>query len=560
MTRRFACLFCSAIAIAACGGTDVHTPDGGSGGDAHTIDASTGTADASADGGAILPDAATSDATTTTIDAATGTGVCGNGTLEPPEECDDGNTMPGDGCSPGCQVEAMCGSTVTPLATGAKVIGSTAGLSNVSQGSCGGGSSGEQIYQFTVYDTTGVSITTDFPETDFNTAIYIRSDCGNPGTQLACASNGMLGDTVMASLSPGTYYVFVDGIAGMSGNFGLQVNLTPVLPAGSPCDPTGVMNTCAPGLTCIDSGGGPVCTDPAAVCTMLAMPITGDGTPVTGTTIGAVDGYTPGCSPDGMAGDNTWILTVPPGGSRDLVVNAVQTNFMVDAFDIILSVTTACGDASTELACADSPGAAANESVTIPGIAPGTYFITVDGYNGHAGAYSLTATLHDNLATGDPCDITSTTSRCGAGDWCYGTPSTCQTVTMITDTPPNATFCAAQGPTATDLVVDGQMNGATDPDNYSITLAAPFTAMHAYTDDGFGGCAADTTIDIYSAMGMTCMALDGTPQTAIATDTDSGPGSCSDVTATGLAAGTYYVRVTWGGMATGPYHLVVDLQ
>jgi cysteine-rich repeat protein len=31
--------------------------------------------------------------------------VCGNGHLEPGEQCDDGNHRPGDGCSPDCQVE-----------------------------------------------------------------------------------------------------------------------------------------------------------------------------------------------------------------------------------------------------------------------------------------------------------------------------------------------------------------------------------------------------------------------------------------------------------------------
>jgi cysteine-rich repeat protein len=35
----------------------------------------------------------------------TGGQVCGNGTIESPEECDDGNTVSGDGCSSTCQGE-----------------------------------------------------------------------------------------------------------------------------------------------------------------------------------------------------------------------------------------------------------------------------------------------------------------------------------------------------------------------------------------------------------------------------------------------------------------------
>jgi cysteine-rich repeat protein len=35
-----------------------------------------------------------------------GVGVCGNGLIEVPEECDDRNTVSGDGCSSKCKVEA----------------------------------------------------------------------------------------------------------------------------------------------------------------------------------------------------------------------------------------------------------------------------------------------------------------------------------------------------------------------------------------------------------------------------------------------------------------------
>lgn len=39
-------------------------------------------------------------------------GVCGNGTQEAGEGCDDGNTVSGDGCSATCQHEAVCGDGV----------------------------------------------------------------------------------------------------------------------------------------------------------------------------------------------------------------------------------------------------------------------------------------------------------------------------------------------------------------------------------------------------------------------------------------------------------------
>ena len=36
---------------------------------------------------------------------ATIAGICGNGVVEANEECDDGNTVDGDGCSSTCNIE-----------------------------------------------------------------------------------------------------------------------------------------------------------------------------------------------------------------------------------------------------------------------------------------------------------------------------------------------------------------------------------------------------------------------------------------------------------------------
>ncbi|MEE9297265.1 MAG: DUF4215 domain-containing protein [Phycisphaerae bacterium] len=38
--------------------------------------------------------------------------TCGDGVIEPGEECDDGNTTPGDGCDANCQSEPVCGNGV----------------------------------------------------------------------------------------------------------------------------------------------------------------------------------------------------------------------------------------------------------------------------------------------------------------------------------------------------------------------------------------------------------------------------------------------------------------
>jgi cysteine-rich repeat protein len=64
---------------------------------------------------ASAPDAAADSFSKPSSDAATiDAGLCGNGRLDPGEECDDGNTVSGDGCSSQCKLECdwMCGMPV----------------------------------------------------------------------------------------------------------------------------------------------------------------------------------------------------------------------------------------------------------------------------------------------------------------------------------------------------------------------------------------------------------------------------------------------------------------
>jgi len=53
---------------------------------------------------------------------------CGNGTVEPPEMCDDGNTVSGDGCSSTCQLEPMTGGGCCGVGTSPAAPACLAGL------------------------------------------------------------------------------------------------------------------------------------------------------------------------------------------------------------------------------------------------------------------------------------------------------------------------------------------------------------------------------------------------------------------------------------------------
>ncbi len=63
--------------------------------------------------------ACTTNADCLTSSGLAGTSICGNGTREPGEECDDGNTVSGDGCSSTCLIELVSPIAVTPPSTSA---------------------------------------------------------------------------------------------------------------------------------------------------------------------------------------------------------------------------------------------------------------------------------------------------------------------------------------------------------------------------------------------------------------------------------------------------------
>ncbi len=54
-------------------------------------------------------DSTTNNNTTNNTNNTNNTSLCGNGTTDPGEQCDDGNTSGHDGCDEVCRVEAFCG-------------------------------------------------------------------------------------------------------------------------------------------------------------------------------------------------------------------------------------------------------------------------------------------------------------------------------------------------------------------------------------------------------------------------------------------------------------------
>lgn len=124
-------------------------------------------------------------------------------------------------------LEAAC-SDAPLLAPGETVRGRTSGQGRFGA-ACGEGAAGpEAVYQLRIRERSRVEISV---EAQFDSVLYVRRDCVDPGTVVDC--NDDAGDSnhsmLDLTLDPGTYYVFVDGYGAgnESGSFTLRAEVTP---------------------------------------------------------------------------------------------------------------------------------------------------------------------------------------------------------------------------------------------------------------------------------------------------------------------------------------------
>jgi hypothetical protein len=123
-------------------------------------------------------------------------------------------------------LEASCRAAPL-LRPGHQVTGTTVGSTDRFQATCAGGAaSPDLIYRLQIRRRSTVRITSE--QTDWDGAIYVRSDCTDQTSELAC--NDDAGDNrhsmLETELDPGTYFVFVDGFASANqGAFSLDVDV-----------------------------------------------------------------------------------------------------------------------------------------------------------------------------------------------------------------------------------------------------------------------------------------------------------------------------------------------
>lgn len=189
----------------AAGGSTSTASGGGNGGSG----ASTGNGGAGGQGGGSMP-------------------ACGNGVQDPGEQCDDGNTTSGDGCSASCTIEdpdSCPGPTLTLTTAGLTIMGDTSGANNdAGQQPCGGSNSGEFVYQITPAQS-GTMVATMTGQ--FNTLLYARTSCPGTGSGTTCSSSTGPSTLTMQVNVGESFFLFADGYGNSAeeGPFTLTIDL-----------------------------------------------------------------------------------------------------------------------------------------------------------------------------------------------------------------------------------------------------------------------------------------------------------------------------------------------
>lgn len=308
--------------------------------------------------------------------------TCGNGEAEPGEQCDDGNTANGDGCSSTCTNEPTTCAVATPVALSlgqaTQINGTTVGGEtnfNTQTAPCGSAPGPSKVYAVTAASTGFLTAWLERDETEFDSVLYVRSSCNSDASTLLCANHtsGNLpvvqggGEVVSLPVQQGqTYYVVVDGAAGNAqGAFRLLLDLST---GEGQCDNT-----------------PPI--DP------IPLPIwPGGSTVVLGSTNGKVADAQGTCG-GGSAGDVVYRLTRRDVAitNMDLELDPARTDY-----DSVLHARLGTNEqgfcSNTQAGCDDEDSPNGGETLGLDFVQNNVRYIWVDGYNGATGNYGLVVT------------------------------------------------------------------------------------------------------------------------------------------------------------------------
>ncbi|AKU98854.1 RTX toxin [Labilithrix luteola] len=518
------------------------------------------------------PDAADADATV---------GTCGNHVLDDGEGCDDGNTKDGDGCSSTCTVESTspedtCPGLPIPLsATGPSqrsgtVSGDTSSATpNFQSANCGGGNGKDVVY----------SLTSDVPgrvrahlNASFDAFLALRSDCLDDASESACKAvptGGGGADLVFPIAANQTVYLVVDGVAGKSGPFTIDVEIaTSICGDGLAQYP----EQCDDNNTVAGDGCSPTCQFetpmaaagkcPGASYTLVGSPTGPTKISVAGdVTLLANTASSFGCSAS-SGKDQVYAITPTISGAITAEMTAAFPKGQLHA-------RRECFNSSTEIDCHAEPLAGSPVRITFPVAAENTYFVfaDVDGTPA-SGLYTLDLTLapatcgNGVLETPEGCDDGNTVN----GDGCSATCAL-EPMPASLDTCPGMPIVFAGDPTgpqtfrttASTAILSAAVkscSGTLDRKDAVYTFVAPY--------DGWVSAKAKGNFNLLLDLRADCIleSASGSGTSVICSKADGGNGEES-IGAAITAGKTYYFVVegsTTNANKEGVYTLDVALR
>lgn len=502
-------------------------------------------------------------------DAAPDTSSCGNGKVDPGEECDDKNRTSGDGCSSTCKHESagpgdLCSNALEIALEQqdggtlykASVPGSTSPLFNQYAATCGGGSGADIVYKVTSPTVGRVVARVVAP---FQAVLSARTACEDLKTELACRDNTSsktgASEVAFPVFANTPVYLFVDGFGGSKGDFVLDVEVQTAFCGNGQAE---YPEQCDDGNTIDGDGCSATCgledTSTPSACPGMAYRVT-DKASFAGDTSALTNGggSATGCLFTGSGPNAVYAIT-------PAVTGALKLDLLANFPNALLHIRRECeGTTNTsQFDCAAATQALTPISTVVPVFAEQTIFVFVDSNaESNAGLYTLNATLSaaacgdglvgageecddGNATDGDGCSATCTIERAVESYTCPGKP-----IRLQGDAPGLRTL-RVQGTTA-------PAPGETLPaSKWSSTTAANCQStardvVYQLTSDIDGYLKATVTgtqANLFASLRSSCVVGQATAPIA---------GACSKAS-TGNGPKTFYAPVS----KETPYYLVVD--
>lgn len=155
------------------------------------------------------------------------------------------------------------GSCASPRIVGeGHYLVTTSGV-GTNQGTCTGTGAPEAVMALNLTQKSDLRIHVTPESPTLDVGVYVRAGSCTNGTQRGCAESGAAGQSetlVLRDLAPGNYSIFVDGFTAQdAGQVQVDIDVTPIVPAGQPCDILRRDNRCDSNASCTGPMGGAMC-------------------------------------------------------------------------------------------------------------------------------------------------------------------------------------------------------------------------------------------------------------------------------------------------------------